>query len=83
MIKLHRYYKQKNPKYDDDSGLWSPSGHAYCITPELAIKLINFVKIHGAYEVDRLIGSNVVGLTHLGKPSLVERQNSFSTTTHL
>lgn len=83
VIKLHRYYKQKNPKYDDDSGLWSPSGHAYCITPELATKLINFVKIHGAYEVDRLIGSNVVGLTHLGKPSLVERQNSFSTTTHL
>lgn len=83
VVKLHRYYKQKNPKYDDDSGLWSPSGHAYCITPELANKLISFVKLHGAYEVDRLIGTNVVGLVHLGSPSLVERQNSFSTTTNL
>lgn len=83
VIKLHRYYKQKNPKYDDDSGLWSPSGHAYCILPIHAKKLIEFVKRHGAFEADRLLGNKVVEVEHLGKPSLVERQNSYSTTNQI
>lgn len=83
VIKLHRYYKQKNPKYDEDSGLWSPSGHAYCLLPEHAERLISFVKLKGAFEADRLLGSNVVAVDHLGKPSLVERQNIYSTTNNL
>lgn len=83
VMKLHRYYKAKNPKYDEDSGIWSASGHAYCITPVVAEKLINFVRSVGAFEADRILGDKVVKITHLGKPSLVERQNSFSTTSSI
>jgi hypothetical protein len=83
VIKLHRYYKQKNPKFDDDSGLWSPSGHAYCLLPSHAEKIINFVKKVGAFEADRILGDKVVKIQHLGKPSLIERQNSYSTTNYL
>ena len=83
MIKLHRYYKQKNLKYDDDSGLWSPSTHAYCILPEHAEKLINFAKTVGGYETDRMMGNKVLAVKHLGKPSMVERQDSYSTTENL
>lgn len=83
IIKLHRYYKQKNPKYDEDTGLWSASGHAYCLLPTHANILIEFVKNKGAFEVDRIIGDKVISFKHLGKPSLVERQNSFSTTEKL
>lgn len=80
IIKLHRYYKQKNPKYDEDTGLWSASGHAYCLLPTHADTLIKFVKNKGAFEVDRIIGDKVIPFKHLGKPSLVERQNTYSTT---
>ncbi len=83
VIKLHRYYKEKNPKYDEDTGLWSPSGHAYCILPSHATLLINFVREKGAFEADRLLGNKVVDVIHLGKPSLVERQDSYSTTNNL
>jgi glycosyl transferase family 25 len=83
IIKLHRYYKQKRPKYDDDTGLWSASGHAYCLLPSHADILIKFVKNKGAFEVDRIIGDKVIPFKHLGKPSLVERQNSFSTTENI
>jgi len=83
IIKLHRYYKQKNPKYDEDTGLWSASGHAYCLLPKHADILIKFVKNKGAFEVDRIIGDKVIPFKHLGKPSLVERQNSFSTTENI
>jgi hypothetical protein len=83
MIKLHRYYKQKNPKYDDDSGTWSPSTHAYCILPSHAQRLINFATTVGGYETDRMMGSNVLPVDHLGKPSMVERQDSYSTTENL
>ena len=83
MIKLHRYYKAKNPKYDDDSGLWSPSTHAYCILPKHAEKLINFSKAVGGFETDRMMGDKVLPVIHLGKPSLVERQDSYSTTENL
>jgi hypothetical protein len=83
IIKLHRYYKQKNPKYDDDTGLWSASGHAYCLLPAHADTLIKFVKNKGAFEVDRIIGDKVIPFTHLGKPSLIERQNTYSTTEQL
>jgi hypothetical protein len=83
IIKLHRYYKQKNPKYDDDTGLWSASGHAYCLLPAHANTLIKFVKNKGAFEADRIIGDKVIPFKHLGKPSLVERQNSFSTTENI
>lgn len=83
MIKLHRYYKQKNPKYDDDSGLWSPSTHAYCILPKHAIQLVNFSKIIGGYETDRMMGDKILKVQHLGKPSMVERQDSYSTTENI
>jgi hypothetical protein len=83
MIKLHRYYKQKNLKYDNDSGLWSPSTHAYCILPHHAEKLINFAKTVGGFETDRMMGNRVLKVEHLGKPSMVERQNSYSTTENL
>jgi glycosyl transferase family 25 len=83
MIKLHRYYKQKNPKYDDDSGLWSPSTHAYCILPKHARILIDFAKNVGGYETDRMMGDRVLQVEHLGKPSMVERQDSYSTTENL
>jgi len=83
MIKLHRYYKQKNIKYDDDSGIWSPSTHAYCILPESAIRLINFAKKVGGYETDRMMGDRVLKVNHLGKPSMIERQNCYSTTENL
>jgi hypothetical protein len=83
MIKLHRYYKQKNIKYDDDSGTWSPSTHAYCILPKHATQLINFAKTVGGYETDRMMGSNVLLVEHLGKPSMIERQDSYSTTENL
>jgi hypothetical protein len=83
MIKLHRYYKHKNPKYDDHSGLWSPSTHAYCILPTHAEKLINFARRVGGYETDRMMGNHVLKIEHLGNPSLVERQNTYSTTVNL
>lgn len=83
IIKLHRYYKEKNPKFDEDAGKWSPSGHAYCLLPTHAEKLISFVKSVGAFEVDRIMGDKVVPVEHLGKPSLIERQNSYSTTNHI
>jgi hypothetical protein len=83
LVKLHRHYAGKKPKIDNDSGSWSKSGHAYCLSPTHADALINFVKKVGAFEADRLIGSNVISFTHLGSPSLVERQNSYSTTNQL
>jgi glycosyl transferase family 25 len=83
MIKLHRYYKQKNPKYDDDSGLWSPSTHAYCILPNHAKQLINFALTVGGFETDRMMGDRVLKVEHLGKPSMIERQDSYSTTENL
>jgi hypothetical protein len=83
MVKLHRYYKQKNIKYDDNSGIWSPSTHAYCILPKHAIQLINFAKKVGGYETDRMMGDRVLKVEHLGKPSMIERQDSYSTTENL
>lgn len=83
MIKLHRYYKQKNLKYDNDSGLWSPSTHAYCILPKHAEKLINFSRAVGGFETDRMMGDRVLKVEHLGKPSMIERQDSYSTTENL
>lgn len=82
IIKLHRHYAGKKIKYDIDSGFWSKSGHAYCLSPEHASKLIKFVRNVGAFEVDILMGSKVVPVTHI-KPSWVERQNTFSTTNNL
>jgi hypothetical protein len=80
IIKLHRHYSRKNMYVDADSGVWSKSGHAYCILPKHAKILINFVRKVGAFEADRIIGDKVIGFEHLGKPSLIERQNLFSTT---
>jgi len=83
LIKLHRHYKQKKLKYDDHSGVWTHSTHAYCITPYHASLLINFAKSVGGYETDRMLGSNVLSIQHWDRKSLVERQNSYSTTENL
>jgi hypothetical protein len=83
IIKLHRHYSRKSIKIDADSGSWSKSGHAYCLSPRHAKILINFVKTAGAFEVDRIIGDKVIPYVHLGNPSLIERQNSFSTTENI
>lgn len=83
MIKLHRYFKQKNIKNDSDSGIWSPSTHAYCILPKHAEQLINFAKTIGGFETDRMMGDQVLKVEHLGKPSMIERQDSYSTTGNL
>ena len=83
LIKLHRQYSRKQIYIDEDSGRWTKSGHAYCLLPVHANILIQFVKKVGAFEADRIIGDKVIGYEHLGNPSLIERQNQFSTTKNL
>jgi GR25 family glycosyltransferase involved in LPS biosynthesis len=83
ILKLHKHYSGKKSKIDEHSGNWSKSGHAYCLSSDHAKILINFVKQVGAYEVDRIIGDKVISYSHLGNPSLIERQNSFSTTENI
>ena len=82
IIKLHRHYSEKNKRSDPDSGFWSKSGHAYCLSPSHAKTLIKFVKKVGAYEVDIVMGTKVIPVGYL-KPSWVERQNTYSTTENL
>lgn len=82
VTKLHRHYSSKIARYDSDAGHWTKSGHAYCILPESAKKLINFVKKVGAFEVDVLMGDKVVSVDHIN-PTWVERQNTYSTTENL
>jgi hypothetical protein len=82
LIKMHRPYSGKKPKIDEDTGVWTKSGHAYCISVEHAHRLISFTKITGAIEVDILMGSNVISVSYL-IPSWIERQNTFSTTNNL
>lgn len=82
IVKLHRHYSEKNIRSDPDSGVWSKSGHAYCLTPAHANTLIEFVKRVGAYEVDIIMGTKVIPVKYL-KPSWVERQNTYSTTENL
>lgn len=83
IIKLHERYKPKKVRFDEHTGNWSTSGHAYLITPSAAKKLINFSRATGGIPVDILMGDNVVKVGHLGSPELVSRQNSYSSTTHL
>jgi glycosyl transferase, family 25 len=83
LIKLHTRFKTF--RYDEHSGNWSKSAHAYCITPDHSKKLIEFSKKIGAFAVDTMIGSNVVPFAHLNKKetSLIDRQNKTSTTNNL
>jgi GR25 family glycosyltransferase involved in LPS biosynthesis len=83
LIKLHHRFKTM--RYDEDSGEWSKSAHAYCLSPDHATKLIEFSKKIGAFAVDTMIGSNVVPFAHLNKKetSLIDRQNKTSTTNNL
>jgi GR25 family glycosyltransferase involved in LPS biosynthesis len=83
VVKLHARYKPKKIRYDEHTGNWSTSGHAYCITPRAVQSLIEFSKKVGGIPVDILMGDNVVNVTHLGTPELVARQNTFSTTTNI
>jgi glycosyl transferase family 25 len=82
LTKLHENYSlQKLHKWvDEDSGVCSSSTHAYCISPKAAQKMIKFSQKVGAFAADRMIGDKVLSFEHLGHPSLVSRQNSFSTT---
>ena len=85
LTKLHENFSIKKPHkwVDPDSGVCSSSTHAYAILPTHAKKLINFSQNVGAFATDRMIGDKVLSITHLGTPSLVERQNSYSTTENL
>jgi glycosyl transferase family 25 len=79
IIKLHpMYYSEES----DISGIWTSSTHAYYINPTTAKQVIDFVKIHGWMAVDVLLGSNVADIYHTN-PTLVNRQNKFSTTINL
>jgi hypothetical protein len=82
LIKLHRPYVGKKVKIDSDTGEWTKSGHAYCISPEHATILVSQTKKLGAIEVDILMGSKIIPVNHLS-PSWVERQNTYSTTNNL
>jgi GR25 family glycosyltransferase involved in LPS biosynthesis len=85
LIKLHERYltPDSNNWIDADSGQASSSTHAYCITPEHANKLISFAKNVGGYATDRMIGDKVLPVIHMGNPTIVARQNSYSTTENL
>jgi GR25 family glycosyltransferase involved in LPS biosynthesis len=83
LIKLHKHYKKKETRIDPDSGIYTVSTHAYLITPDAANTLIKFVKMHGAFESDRLVGDKIVSYKHLEGESLIERQNTHSTTKHI
>ena len=82
LVKLHENYsiKKSHKWIDSDSGICSSSTHAYCILPKHAKKLIEFSQTVGAFAADRMMGDKVLPVIHLGSPSLVSRQNSFSTT---
>jgi GR25 family glycosyltransferase involved in LPS biosynthesis len=91
LVKLHEDYTFKKDSngwmdpggfVDSDSGQGSVSTHAYCITPEQASKLINFAKTVGGFATDRMMGTKVVNVQH-SNPTLVSRQNTYSTTENL
>jgi GR25 family glycosyltransferase involved in LPS biosynthesis len=84
IVKLHKQYK--TVRFDEDSGNWTKSAHAYCLLPKHAKTLINFSRNFGAYAVDVMIGSFVIPFKHYNSKkdvSLVERQHKFSTTNEL
>ena len=83
LIKLHRHYRkdpQNNKWRHPVTGLWSPSTHAYCITPNHANQLISLAKKIGAFPADVFMGDKIIRVELLGEPELVARQNTFSTT---
>lgn len=86
LIKLHRHYRKdpmSNKWVHPVTGRWSPSTHAYCLTPNHAKTLISSAQRLGAFPADVFMGSNVINVKLLGEPELVARQNTFSTTGHL
>ena len=85
LIKLHEHYFFPDPTNwtDPDSGKSSSSTHAYCITPDHANKLIHFAKTVGGYSPDRMMGDKVLPISYWGAPSLVSRQNTYSTSENL
>lgn len=86
IIKLHKHYRKdpENLKWNHSvTGQWSPSTHAYCITPQLCNILINTAKSLGAYPADVFMGRNIISVQLLGEPELVSRQDSYSTTENI
>ena len=81
LIKLHSHYSKKRFKFDEDSGNWTKSGHAYCLLPTHAEKLIKFTREVGAFANDMMIGDKVLDYTHMNE--YVTRQNTYSTTGEL
>jgi hypothetical protein len=84
LIKLHHRFKTM--RWDDDSGEWSKSSHAYCLSPIHAQRLMDFSRNVGAFALDAMLGTKVVPLSFLnqkGERSLVERQNTYSYTNSL
>jgi hypothetical protein len=81
LTKLHENYTIKfaHKLVDQDSGFSSSSTHAYCLSTGQASKLVNFSKSVGAFATDRMIGDKVLPYKHT-TPSIVDRQNTFSTT---
>lgn len=84
LIKLHRHYR-KDPmshKWNHAiTGRWSPSTHAYCLTPDHASILIRAARSIGCYNADVFMGDKIISVKLLGNPEqLVARQNTFSTT---
>jgi GR25 family glycosyltransferase involved in LPS biosynthesis len=86
IIKFHRHYRKDPTSYKWNHpvcGRWSPSTHAYCISPAHAVTLIEAAKNLGAYPADVFMGSNIISVELLGEPELVARQNTHSTTENL
>jgi GR25 family glycosyltransferase involved in LPS biosynthesis len=79
IVKLHTEYWDAT---DPISGRWTGSTHAYYITPLIARQIIKFVKVHGWMAVDVLFGDKLAPIYHT-TPTLVSRQNKFSTTVDL
>jgi len=86
LIKFHRHYRKDPTSHKWNHpvcGRWSPSTHAYCISPDHAVTLIEAAKKLGAYPADMFMGSNIISVELLGDPELVSRQNTYSTTGNL
>jgi GR25 family glycosyltransferase involved in LPS biosynthesis len=85
IVKLHKRYKIKESwgATDNEVGTWTPSAHAYLITPNQAKKLITFSYTNGAMPADIIIGSNVVDFTHLDFDLVTRNDHRISTTQRL
>jgi len=80
LIKLHRAHRTKANTYDEDSGNWTKSGHAYYLNPVQANTLILWAKTNGALPTDILIGDKVLDFKHLEYELVSRNERRLSTT---